>query len=173
MHSVSDKVEKIDCIVVMGVSGSGKTTLGQGLSKKLSWPFFDADDFHPESNHKKLAAGIPLTDDDRAPWLQTLAELIRSHSEKGQSIVLACSALKGKYRNILRDGLKVEFAYLKGSKELIAERLKTRKGHFMNPDLLDSQFATLEEPHSALVLDIASTPDTLVKTVLENFGLVN
>lgn len=134
-------------IIVMGVSGSGKSTVGARLAAQLGWAYEDGDAFHPASNVAKMRAGEPLTDTDRWPWLNTIADEIGHQIAAGQPIVIACSALKRRYREILIGGrADVRIVYLKGSLALIARRLKARKGHFMPPDLLDSQFAALEEP---------------------------
>jgi carbohydrate kinase (thermoresistant glucokinase family) len=145
----------------MGVSGCGKSAIGQALSKELDIPFYDADDFHPESNKRKMKEGTPLTDSDRKPWLKTLADFMGAHGE----MILACSALKHSYRRTLRFAPEVRFVYLKGSYPLIRARLEQRKGHFFNPDLLDSQFATLEEPHSAITIDITPPISDIVKDI--------
>lgn len=157
-------------IILMGVSGSGKTTLGKRLAARLGWPFYDGDDYHPPENVAKMAAGIPLTDEDRVSWLETLAELISQSLARGENGVLACSALKGKYREILRGGSEnVEFVFLRGSYDLVLERLKGRTGHFMKADLLSSQFAALEEPADALRLEINRSEDELVNEIIESF----
>jgi len=145
----------------MGVSGCGKSAIGQALSKELDIPFYDADDFHPEANKRKMKQGTPLTDSDRKPWLKTLADFMGAHGE----MILACSALKHSYRRTLRFAPEVRFVYLKGSYPLIRARLEQRKGHFFNPDLLDSQFATLEEPHSAITIDITPPISDIVKDI--------
>ena len=148
-------------IIVMGVSGCGKTTLGQMLAARLEYPFFDADDFHSMANKEKMAAGIPLTDADRAAWLETLANLLGKHSP----CVLACSALKEQYRVQLAREANLNWVYLRGSKELIAARLQTRE-HFFNPRLLASQFEILEEPKNAIVVSIEHSLETIIETVL-------
>jgi gluconokinase len=134
-------------LIVMGVSGCGKSTVGEGLGKRLAWPFRDGDSFHSPANVAKMHAGIPLTDEDRWPWLAAIAAWIAELRAKGEHGIVACSALKRVYRDALRDGHEdVRFVFLQGSKELIASRLAARKDHFMPPSLLDSQFATLEPP---------------------------
>ena len=148
-------------IVLMGVSGCGKSAIGQALSKELDIPFYDADDFHSEANKRKMKEGIPLTDRDRKPWLKTLADFMGAHGE----MILACSALKHSYRRILRFSPEVRFVYLKGDYPLIRTRLEERKGHFFNPDLLDSQFATLEEPRNAITVDIAPPIPEIVQNI--------
>ncbi len=155
--------------IVMGVSGAGKTLIGTLLSERLGCPFFDADNYHSDENRNKMASGIALTDDDRIPWLQTLRCLIEQEREKHGCLVLACSALKHAYRKILRGNKDdVCFVYLRGEPSLIAERLKSRKGHYMNPVLLKSQFETLEEPTSALEIDVSQTPQQIVDTILSH-----
>jgi gluconokinase len=155
----------------MGVSGSGKTTLGRALARKLGWDFFDADDFHPAGNIAKMAAGIPLSDSDRLPWLASLHDRLRSTLSADRHPVLACSSLKRKYRAQLLDGLEgIAVIYLKGSFELIRSRMTARSSHFMGPEMLQSQFDDLEEPEAALVLDVsARVEDLLDKITAEYF----
>ena len=154
----------------MGVSGCGKTTVGQALATRLGWPFFDADDFHPPANVAKMATGVALTDEDRAPWLDRLAAEMRALARKGSHAVLACSVLKESYRQRIVRGLQdpgpegergVEFriVYLKGDAKTIEPRLALRSGHFMPASLLASQFAALEEPDDAMVIDIRQTTE--------------
>jgi len=153
-------------LVLMGVSGCGKTTVGEILGKQLGWEFNDADDFHPPSNVAKMRAGHALTDDDRWPWLDRLNGLLRASELDGKNTILACSALRQVYRDRLEQGCKdVRWFYLKGSFELIQSRLAARKGHYMNPALLQSQFATLEEPANAIVIDIAPAADVLAAKI--------
>ena len=143
--------------LIMGVSGSGKTTVGQALAEQLSCPFFDGDDFHSTENISKMARGLPLTDDDRQPWLDNLWELINEQLRQGQTAVLACSALKKRYRDQLRrDNDGVVFIYLRGSYDFVWRRLSKRQDHYMKATMLGSQFEDLEEPdgESALVIDI-------------------
>ena len=153
-------------VIVMGVSGSGKTTVGELLAERLGCGFSDADDFHPAANVDKMRAGTPLTDDDRWPWLKALRQAIDDWQAAGESRVIACSALKAAYRDVLSPHDDVVFAFLKGSAETIAGRLKARKGHYMNPRLLTSQFATLEEPADAIVADIAPPPAAVVDEIM-------
>lgn len=144
-------------LVIMGVSGSGKTTIGRMLATELGWEYAEGDAMHPEANVEKMASGHPLTDEDRWPWLATVAGWIKDKTAAGQPGVITCSALKRSYRDLLR-GDNVLFVYLKGSRELIARRLAERQGHFMPPELLDSQFAALEEPgpdEQAVTVDVS------------------
>lgn len=134
-------------LIVMGVSGSGKTTVGEKLAARLDWPYEDADKYHPASNVAKMSAGIPLSDEDRWPWLKAIAAEIDRVCDAGGRIVIGCSALKRVYRDILlHNRADVRLVYLYGTQSLIAERLRQRKGHFMPPELLTSQFKTLEPP---------------------------
>jgi len=162
--------EEINAMVyiVMGVSGSGKTTVGQLLAQKLGLPFYDADDFHSEANVSKMQTGTPLTDEDREGWLQTLAGAIKAWEADGGA-VLACSALKEKYRATLCSQAPeaIKWVFLKGSKELIMERILDRKGHFMNTGLLDSQFAILEEPEYGITVSVDGAAETVVETILQ------
>lgn len=155
--------------ILMGVSGSGKSLIGGMLADKLDLPYFDADDFHPASNVRKMSSGQPLNDDDRRPWLVSLAEHIRKWNEK-KGAVLACSALKKTYRDMLRgeNPQNVQFIFLKGPKSLIAERMAKREGHYMPEELLDSQFEALEEPESAVTISIDQSPESVLKEILEN-----
>lgn len=158
-------------IIVMGVSGSGKTTVGQRLATALGCRFRDADDFHPPGNIAKMAAGIALTDEDRAPWLTVLRELVENTLAAGETLVLACSALKRAYRERLTvDAARQRWVYLRVPPELLAERLKARRGHYMPAVLLDSQLAALEVPEGALVVEATAEPDALVATLLRELG---
>lgn len=158
-------------IVIMGVTGVGKTTVGQLVAQRVGAGFVDADDFHPPANVEKMRAGIPLDDTDRRPWLAALNAHLRAAEARGDSVVLACSALKDAYRQMLRDGLPgLRFVHLAGSRALIASRLAGRTGHYMNPALLDSQFATLEQPADALCLDVGAAPEALADAVCAAFG---
>jgi len=151
----------------MGVSGSGKTTIGKELSKKMGIPFIDADDFHPISNINKMKSGIPLTDEDRLPWLQILADQL-AHFESQQGAILSCSALKASYREILSSQLsKIEWVLLTGDFDLIKKRINSRKDHFMSDKLLQSQFDTLEPPHHAIIEDIKKSPDEIVNSIIK------
>ncbi len=155
----------------MGVTGAGKTTVGRLLARELGWEFADADDFHPESNVEKMRAGIPLNEDDRRPWLERLRAEILRYDGEGRDLVMACSALKKDYRKMLAAGPGIKFAYLKGSAELIAERLRERRGHFAGEKILAGQFADLEEPDAAVVADIGGTPEEIVRAVREGLGI--
>ena len=152
-------------IVVMGVTGSGKTTIGTLLAARLAWLFADADDFHSAANKEKMRKGIPLADADRLPWLAAMHEQIAKWIASKQNAVLACSALKHSYRQQLWNGPEVKFVYLRGSYEFIAERLRARKGHFADEHILAGQFADLEEPSDALVVDISASPDEIVAEI--------
>lgn len=152
-------------VVIWGVSGAGKTTVGQLLAKKLGWKFREADDFHPKANIEKMKHGVPLTDEDRQPWLADLRAMIGQSLAANENAVLACSALKKKYRDQLRVGPDVRFVYLRGTRARIAEQLKQRRGHFFDPTLLDSQFGDLEEPvpsENVLTLEIGAEPSEMV-----------
>jgi gluconokinase len=157
--------------IVMGVTGSGKTSVGRLLAQQLGWEFADADDFHPSANVEKISHGIPLTDEDRAPWLDRLRIQITNWIVNGQNAVLACSALKRTYRQELNVGPDVRFVYLKGSPELIARRLRLRRGHFADEKILASQFTDLEEPEAAVTVDISQTPEKIVAEIRERLGL--
>lgn len=154
--------------LVMGVSGAGKTTFGMTLARRLGWDFFDADDFHPPANIAKMQAGIPLDDSDRTPWLAALHEKLSSTLQADRRPVLACSALKEKYRAQLLDGLEgILIVHLAGSYDLIRERMTGRAGHFMQPEMLASQFETLEPPTGALTVDISMPVDEAVENILQ------
>ena len=158
-------------VIVMGVTGSGKSTIGLLLAAQLGWKFADADDYHPPSNVEKMRHGIPLTDDDRAPWLDRLHSEITAWIAAGRNIILACSALKGAYRDQLAAGPEVRFVYLKGSPDLIASRVRERHGHFAGEQILAGQFADLEEPADAVTVDIAASPQQIVNEVRTKLGL--
>jgi gluconokinase len=159
-------------ILVMGVAGSGKTTIGQRLASELGWDFIDADDVHPPSNIAKMAAGQPLTDEDRAPWLAALRGRIDDHLARKKNAVVTCSALKKRYRKILVvDAEQVKVVHLHGSLELLRSRIAGRKGHFMSPSMLDSQLAALEPPQHALKVDVAQTPEEIVAHIRKSFRI--
>src|SRR5260370_21281176 len=160
-------------IVVMGVTGSGKTTIGNLLAARLGWQFADADEFHSAANKAKMHHGIPLTDADRLPWLAAIHEKISKWVAAKQDVVLACSALKQNYRQILWTGPEVRFVYLKGSYDLIAERLRSRKGHFADEHILACQFADLEEPSDAITVDISGSPEEIVSEICRRLGLAS
>ena len=154
--------------VIMGVSGCGKSTVAQALAEAINCPFYDGDDFHPPENVAKMASGTPLNDDDRAPWLAALHDLLLAHAEKGETAVLACSALKRRYREQLRGGDgRVRFVYLRGDFDTIWQRMQARPGHYMKAEMLDSQFATWEEPNYGHKLSIDQTPDSMLMEALD------
>jgi gluconokinase len=156
-------------LIVMGVSGCGKTTIGRAVAAVLGWSFIEGDDLHPEANVKKMAHGIPLDDADREPWLQAIRDTIDSFVRRRESVVISCSALKQGYRDFLAAGRgEVVFVYLKGSFELMRERLLRRKGHYMPVDLLVSQFDALEEPADAIVVDVNQEPETIVRHIVRS-----
>jgi gluconokinase len=152
-------------IVLMGVSGSGKTSVGTLLAERLGCGFDDADSFHPPANVEKMRAGTPLTDEDRWPWLHALRAAIETWNAEGRDHVLACSALKQSYRDVLSPAGDVTFIYLKGSPEVIRSRLNARSGHYFNPSLLASQLSSLEEPADAFVIDIDQTPAAIAEII--------
>ncbi|MBG0787539.1 MAG: gluconokinase [Anaerolineaceae bacterium] len=159
-------------IVLMGVAGCGKTLIGRTLSQAIGWPFYDGDDYHPQANIEKMSHGVPLNDDDRQPWLEELHTIIREHLERGQDVILACSALKAKYRQTLRGDLQnVRFVHLVGSPELIYERLVHRNGHYMKAEMLKSQFAALERPKEALSVSIDQPVKSIVAEIVERLNL--
>ncbi|HLI13096.1 MAG TPA: gluconokinase [Alphaproteobacteria bacterium] len=158
-------------LVVMGVSGSGKTSVGRKLAEALGAAFVEGDRYHPPSNVAKMSAGTPLTDEDRWPWLRALRDAMDALHVAGRDVVATCSALKQSYRNLLaEDRPHLRFVYLKGSEALIGERLKRRKGHFMPPELLHSQFVALEEPRDAITVDITPPVDDIVAAILARLG---
>jgi gluconokinase len=161
-------------VMLMGVSGSGKTTIGTLLAQRTGTIFADADDYHPAANKEKMRAGIPLNDEDREPWLEILNGLLRGWYQSGEGGVLACSALKEKYRQTLASGLPasaISFVWLDANKELLTERLAARHHEYMNPKLLDSQFATLEPPKDALRVVNDRTPAEVVDEILQHVSL--
>ena len=161
-------------VIVFGVSGAGKTTVGELLARELDWHFLEADDFHPAANIEKMHSGHPLTDEDRVPWLERLREQIKRSLAARENAVLACSALKRKYRDCLRVNRDVKFVFLRGDSALIAKQLRHRRGHFFDRALLKSQFDDLEEPQpdeSALTIELGRTPQELVKEIKEKLHL--
>lgn len=159
-------------VIVMGVSGSGKTTIGRLLAESLEWSFVDGDDRHPQSNLDKMRRGLALTDEDREPWLLHLQAEIRRWLASSRDVVLACSALKANYRTrLVIDPSLVRLVYLAGPYSLMAQRLKGRSGHFFPDELLASQYAALEEPVGALVVDASQRPDDIVRQVRIGLGL--
>jgi gluconokinase len=158
-------------VIVMGVVGAGKTTIGRLLAEQLGWTFADADDFHSATNVDKIRHGIPLTDEDRKPWLESLRAAITKWIAEGTNAVLACSALKSSYREQLAVVPDVRFVFLKGDASLIAARLRARHGHFADEKILTSQLADLEEPEGAVVVDISQTPPEIVAEIRRKLGL--
>jgi len=155
-------------IIIFGVSGAGKTTVGKLLAREVGWHFLEADDFHSPANIEKMRRGVPLTDDDRWPWLENLRKLIKRCVAAGENAVLACSALKRAYRKHLRVSAEVKLVFLCGDYMLVAEQLRHRRGHFMNPALLRSQFADLEEPQpeeEVLTIGLGRPPHELVEEI--------
>ena len=162
-------------LVLMGVSGCGKTTVAEIIAQRLRWPFEEGDALHPPENVAKMHAGHPLDDTDRAPWLARVADWVDARLDAGESGVITCSALKRKYRELIdRRGRDIEFVYLHGSRELIASRLAGRHGHFMPASLLDTQFATLEEPgpdEPAIRVEIGAAPEVIAADIIDALGL--
>jgi gluconokinase len=175
-HRATNDIAKLPCaLVVMGVSGSGKSTIADKLAERLNWRYEDGDRFHPAGNVAKMSAGHPLTDEDRRPWLQAISDEIDRVCKAGQHAVIACSALKRAYRDILVHGRSdVRIIYLTGTQELIASRLARRKGHFMPPGLLDSQFKTLEPPgesENPVTVPIDASVEAIVHDIVSQLGL--
>lgn len=161
-------------LVIMGVSGSGKSTVAGVLAGRLGWDLAEGDDLHPEVNVAKMHSGQPLTDEDRWPWLELIAAWIRTRTEAGEPGIITCSALKTKYRDVLR-GENVVFVFLQGSKEKISDRLASRHGHFMPPSLLESQFDALEEPsgdENYISLSVSASPAEEAQEVIDRLGLL-
>jgi gluconokinase len=171
----ADSSETPCALIVMGVSGSGKSTIAEKLAQRLSWTYEDGDRFHPASNVAKMSAGHPLTDEDRWPWLQAIADEIDRVCKAGERVVIACSALKRSYRDVLVHGRRdVRIVYLNGTQELIAGRLAARKGHFMPPGLLVSQFKTLEPPgtgENPVIVSIDASIEEIVNDTVSQMGL--
>jgi gluconokinase len=161
-------------VILFGVSGAGKTTIGEFLARELGWHFYEADDFHSPANIEKMRRGIPLTDEDRWPWLEKLRELIERCLAASENAVLACSALKRAYRDRLRVSEQVRFVFLRGDHALIEKQLRQRHSHFMNPDLLQSQFDDLEEPlpgEHVLKIELGPSPQKLVEEIKSKLRL--
>jgi len=164
----------VHALIVMGVAGSGKTTIAQALAQRIGWKFEDGDAFHPPANVEKMRSGHPLTDDDRWPWLRAIAAEIDRAIAAGEHLAIACSALKRAYRDILIDKRTgVRLVYLKGERDLILQRLRARQEHFMPPELLDSQFATLEEPGAdehPIVVKIDAPVEVIVDNIVRQLA---
>ena len=158
-------------IIFIGVTGAGKSTLGRLTAEALGWPFYEGDDYHPAVNLEKMRRGEALTDGDRQPWLESLRDLIAAAAARGENGVLACSALKHSYRELLRSGGAVSFVYLQADHAVIEERLRQRRGHFMNPSLVGSQFGTLEAPKDELTVDTTLSPEEIVARVRRALGI--
>jgi gluconokinase len=159
-------------ILLMGVSGAGKSAVGSALEERHGIPFVDGDELHPRDNIAKMAAGIPLIDEDRLPWLRAIRNVLQSYSAAGASAVVACSALKESYRRLLLDGLpEVRLVYLRGTREVLEQRLAGREDHFFDPRLLDSQLEALEEPRNAITIDIAADLEEVTAAVASAVGL--
>lgn len=155
--------------IIMGVSGSGKSTIGQLLSQELGWQFYDGDDFHPLENIEKMKHGIPLNDVDREPWLKGLRRLIENLQKQQENAIIACSALKENYRELLQNNDdNIIWIYLKGSFEKIRERLQHREGHFMKVEMLNSQVESLETPTKAIIVDISLSPIEIVEEIISH-----
>lgn len=162
------QLKTAQAFIIMGVSGSGKSSVADLLAQKLRCDYFDADDFHPEANVKKMSQGMPLNDSDRQPWLERLHKLIRDTLNQNKSLTLACSALKQSYRKTLKGNLDaVTFVHLDGNFELINARMQARAGHFMKAEMLKSQFATLETPKNAITVSIAQPVEKVVERIIE------
>jgi|ERR1700722_17153128 len=158
-------------VVVMGVTGAGKTTVGRLLAQELGWEFEEGDDFHSAANIEKMRRGIPLSEEDRQPWLERLRGEIAKRDAEARNLVLECSALRKSYRTMLTVGTGVKFVYLKGDAGRIAERLKMRRGHFADEKILPAQFADLEEPDDAVVAGVAATPQEIVNQIRKQLGV--
>ncbi len=159
-------------LLVTGVAGSGKTTVGRLLAAELHWPYPEADDFHSAANKAKMARGVPLDDQDRAPWLAAIHDAMAAHLARGEPAVVTCSALKEQYRRTLLAGLDgVGLVFLRGERSLLLSRLQGRSGHYMKPAMLDSQLEILEPPAQALALDVHEPPAALVAAIRRHFSV--
>jgi gluconokinase len=157
--------------IIMGATGAGKTTIGTMLAAQLHWQFADADTFHPPANIEKMSRGIPLNDADRVPWLEAMRKAILEWIAAGKNVVLACSALKRAYRDVLRPNPEAKLIYLKGNYQLFAERIRRRHGHFAGEQILAGQFADLEEPEDAITVDAAQSPEQIVAEIRKRLAL--
>jgi len=155
----------------MGPAGSGKTLVGELLALRLGWEFVDGDSFHSQANIEKMARGVPLDDNDRIPWLNSIREAMKQWNAQHRNVVLACSALKRSYRERLQISSDVKLVYLKGTYDLLRERLNARKGHYATEQLLASQFADLEEPEDAITVDVTHTPEEIVAEIRKQLAL--
>lgn len=158
-------------VVVIGVTGSGKSTIGTMLARAMGCEFLEGDTLHSPANIDKMSRGVPLNDDDRGPWLSAIHGRIADANRRGVSLVVACSALKQRYRDVLERGVAISWVYLKGSRELLRSRLQQRSSHFMKAGMLDSQFEALEEPSNAIVIDVAASPDSIVERIMWQLSL--
>jgi gluconokinase len=161
-------------VILMGPAGSGKTTVGKSLASYLSWEFADGDDFHSPANKEKMSRGIGLSDEDRIPWLDSIRDAMLQWQAQGRSVVLACSALKRSYRELLgihSNAKNVKLVYLKGSYDLLLERLRSRKDHYATEQLLTSQLADLEEPTDAITIDASKSPEEIVSEIRKRLSL--
>lgn len=161
-------------VLIMGPAGSGKTTVGKLLAAQLSWGFADGDDFHPPANVAKMSQGTPLTDEDRLPWLQSIRDAMLQWQAQGKNVVVACSALKRSYRDLLGIGSSTEdikLVYLKGTYDLLLERLHSRAGHYMKEQMLASQLADLEEPTDAITINVANSPSIIVADIRRSLAV--
>jgi gluconokinase len=158
-------------ILLMGTTGAGKTTVGNLLAARLHWAFLDADDFHPPANIEKMHNGIPLNDTDRWPWLQNIHAELKRLAHAGKNVVLACSALKQSYRDLLSAALDLRVVYLRGSYDVMRQHIESRHGHFAGQSILAGQFADLQEPDDALIVDVAHRPDQLVNQIIARLSL--
>ncbi len=166
MHSIVPVI-----VLLMGPTGSGKTTVGELLASQLAWAFVDGDRFHSPANIEKMSRGIPLRDEDRGPWLDAIREAMLQWEAQGRNVILACSALKRSYRERLQISSNVKLVYLKGSYELLRERLHSRIGHYAGEQLLTSQFADLEEPADAVIVEVRHSPEEIVTEIRERLAL--